>query len=116
MKLVSNSELLFPLLDAEEYEGLFNIKKGDHRSSSCLQLLPSFKSEPGLRHTEDGLDLVYTISFVSGDHSHHVGQVRKMTMAQVFERIKGLKESVITGKHQSKRESDYSFSFPRVLK
>ena len=80
--------------------------------------MPSIVSEPALIDTVEGLDLVYTVSFVSEDGSIHVGKVRKMTMAHVFKSLKGKMITVTekAGKHQSKRENDYSFSFPRILK
>lgn len=95
-------------LDAEEYERLFIA-----RPSSCLRLIPSLQSEPVLRDTEEGLDLVYTVTLVSEGNSHHVGKVRKMTMSQVFQNLEGLK-TVISKKQISKRENDYSISFPRI--
>ena len=110
------SHLFFHITDAEDYESLFNVKKDDVKSTSCLRLVPSLLSQPVIRDTEEGLDLVYTVSFVSGDHSLHVGKVRKITMTQVFERLKSIKTTASAGKHQSKRENDYSFSFPRILK
>ena len=110
-KLLITANCGFCVSDADEYESLFNVK-----STSCLRLVPSLISEPVLRDTEEGVDLIYTVSFASDDHSHHVGKVRKMTMSQVFESLKGLKTSFTTVKHQSKRENDYSFSFPRILK
>ena len=95
---------------------MFEAEKCDAKSTSCLRLLPSLVSEPVLRDTEEGVDLVYTVSFVSEDGSHHVAKVRKLTMEQVFQSLKGLKTNVNAGKHKSKRENDYSFSFPRIMK
>lgn len=101
-------------LDAEEYQSLFNSRKGN--STSCLRLIPSLKSEPLLRESKEGLDLVYTVSFVSeGNTVHHVGKVRKMSLSQVLQKMKGLKIDTVFDKHRSKRESDYSISFPRIL-
>ena len=76
-------------------------------------------SEPVIRETEEGLDLVYSVSFVSEDLSLHIGKVRKISMEQVFERLKSKKIIVKNEKRQSKRESNnnnYSFSFPRNMK
>lgn len=100
----------------EEYENLFNVKEGDTKRKSCLRLVPSLISEPVLRDSDEGLDLVYTVSFVSEDHSVHVGKIRKMFMTDVFGRLEGKIVSSNIRRHQSKRENDYSFSFPRVLK
>ena len=102
------------MTDAEEYQSLFNSRKGN--STSCLRLIPSLKSEPLLRESKEGLDLVYTVSFVSeGNRVHHVGKVRKMSLSQVLQKMKGLKIDTIFEKHRSKRESDYSISFLRIL-
>ena len=94
---------------------MFNVKEGDTKPKSCLRLVPSLISEPVLRDSDEGLDLVYTVSFVSDDHSLHVGKIRKMSMEVIFESLEG---KIVTGngrRHQSKRENDYSFSFPRIL-
>ena len=97
-----------------EYQSLFNI--GKEKPTSCLRLLPSLKSEPVLSESKEGLDLIYTVSFVSeGNRVHHVGKVRKMTLSQVLENLKGVKIDTISKKHISKRESDYSISFPRIF-
>lgn len=78
--------------------------------------MPSLISEPVLRDSDEGLDLVYTVSFVSEDQSVHVGKIRKMSLTDVFQRLEGTIVATNIGRHKSKRESDYSFSFPRVLK
>ena len=100
----------------EEYENLFNMKEGDTKPKSCLRLVPSLISEPVLRDSDEGLDLVYTVSFVSDDQTLHVGKIRKMSITDVFGRIEGNIAATNIGRHKSKRENDYSFSFPRVLK
>jgi len=69
-----------------------------------------------LRDSDEGLDLVYTVSFVSEDQSVHVGKIRKMSMTEVFGRLEGKISTQNIGSHKSKRENDYSVSFPRVLK
>lgn len=106
--------IFFP--DPEEYESLFNIKEGNTKPKSCLRLVPSLTSEPVLRDTAEGLDLVYTVSFVSKDHSVHVGKIRKMSMTDVFKSLEGKIVTKNLRRRQSKRENDYSISFPRVLK
>ena len=78
--------------------------------------MPSLISEPVLRDSDEGLDLVYSVSFVSKDHSVHVGKIRKMSMAAVFASQEGKIVAKNMRRRQSKRENDYSFSFPRVLK
>lgn len=78
--------------------------------------MPSLISEPVLRDSDEGLDLVYTVSFVSKDHSVHVGKIRKMSMTDVFSSLEGKIVTQNMRRRQSKRENDYSFSFPRVLK
>lgn len=107
----------FYLADAMEYGSLFNVK-GDGKLTPCLRFLPRLMSEPVIRETEEGLDLVYSVSFVSEDLSLHIGKVRKISMEEVFERMKS-KKIVKNEKRQSKRESNnnyYSFSFPRNMK
>ena len=100
-----------------EYGSLFNFK-GDGKLTPCLRFLPRLMSEPVIRETEEGLDLVYSVSFVSEDLSLHIGQVRKISMEQMFGRLKSKKIMVKNVKRQSKRESNnyYSFSFPRNMK
>ena len=108
----------FYLADAMEYGSLFNVK-GDGKLTPCLQFLPRLMSEPVIRETEEGLDLVYSVSFVSEDLSLHIGKVRKISMEEVFERLKSKKIIVKNEKRQSKRESNdnyYPFSFPRNMK
>ena len=109
----------FYLADEMEYGSLFNVK-GDGKLTPCLRFLPRLMSEPVIRETEEGLDLVYSVSFVSEDLSLHIGKVRKISMEQdVFERLKSKKIIVKNEKRQSKRESNnnnYSFSFPRNMK
>ena len=95
---------------------MFNIKEGDTKPKSCLRLVPSLISEPVLRDSDEGLDLVYTVSFVSDDQLVHVGKIRKMSITDVFGRLEGNIVATNIGRHKSKRENDYSFSFPRVLK
>ena len=106
----------FYLADSSEYGSLFNVK-GDGKLTPCLRFLPRLMSEPVIRETEEGLDLVYSVSFVSEDLSLHIGKIRKISMEQVFERLKSKKIIVKNEKRQSKRESNYySFSFPRNMK
>ena len=69
-----------------------------------------------LRDSDEGLDLVYTVSFVSENQSVHVGKIRKMSMADAFGSLEGKIATLNIGSHKSKRENDYSFRFPRVLK
>lgn len=108
----------FYLADAMEYGSLFNVK-GDGKLTPCLRFLPRLMSEPVIRETEEGLDVVYSVSFVSEDLSLHIGKVRKISMEEVFERLKSKKIIVKNKKRQSKRESNNnysSFSFPRNMK
>ena len=100
----------------EEYENLFSVKDGDTKPKSCLRLVPSLISEPVLRDSDEGLDLVYTVSFVSDSQSVHVGKIRKMSMTDAFRSLEGKIVTPNIGSRKSKRENDYSFSFPRVLK
>ena len=100
----------------EEYESLFTIKEGGTKPKSCLRLVPTLISEPVLRDSDEGLDLLYTVSFVSEDQSVHVGKIRKMSITDVFESLEGKIVTPNIRSHKSKRENDYSFSFPRVLK
>ena len=95
---------------------MFNIKEVDTKPKSCLRLVPSLISEPVLRDSDEGLDLVYTVSFVSENQSVHVGKIRKMSMTGVFGSLEGKIVTPNIKSHKSKRENDYSFSFPRVLK
>ena len=95
---------------------MFNVKDGDAKPKSCLRLVPSLISEPVVRDSDEGLDLVYTVSFVSEDQSVHVGKIRKMSLTDVFQRLEGKIVATNIRRHKSKREYDYSFSFPRVLK
>lgn len=91
------------MTDAEEYQSLFNSRKGN--STSCLRLIPRLKSEPLLRESKEGLDLVYTVSFVSeGNRVNHVGKVRKMSLSQVLQKMKGLKIDTIFEKQIKKRK------------
>ena len=95
---------------------MFNIKEGDTKPKSCLRLVPSLISEPVLRDSDEGLDLVYTVSFVSEDPSVHVGKIRKMSMTEVLGSLEDKIGAQNIRSHKSKRENDHSFSFPRVLK
>ena len=101
-----------------EYGSLFNFK-GDGKLTPCLRFLPRLMSEPVIRETEEGLDLVYSVSFISEDLSLHIGKVRKISMEQVFEKLKSKKIIVKNEKRQLTRERNnnyYSFSFPRNMK
>ena len=95
---------------------MFNIKEGDTKPKSCLRLVPSLITESVLRDSDEGLDLVYTVSFVSENQSVHVGKIRKMSITDVFGSLEGRIATLNIRRHKSKRENDYSFSFPRVLK
>lgn len=95
---------------------MFKTKKGGNKPKSCLRLVPHIVSQPVIRDSDEGLDLVYTVNFISKDHALHVTEIRKMSMEVVFERLEGKVVSKDIKRHQTKQENDYSFNFPRVLK
>lgn len=100
-------------LGPEDYKSLFKTREGDKQAKSCLRLVPHIVSQPVIRDSYEGLDLVYTVNFVSKDHSLHVTEIRKMPMEAVFELLEGISKD--TRQQQTKRGID-SFRFPSVWK
>ena len=98
---------------ADEYKELFN---NEADSLPCLRLVPRLTSEPVLRNTGEELDLVYSVSYVSEDHTVHVSKIRKMSLINSIESlIKGKGSQKRKYKHKFKRGSDYSFTFQRLI-
>lgn len=97
----------------DDYKSLFKTRAGDKRANPCFRLVPQIVSQPLIRDSDEGLDLVYTVSFVSKGHLLHVTEVRKMPMEAVFELLEGVSKD--TRQHQTKRGIN-SFNFPRVWK